>query len=159
MHCRRSVGYNALDLDPPLGPGHHLRRLASRLALPVAQTIAALSPSARRVPLSRLRRVRRHAGFMVRLAEGGMRAMSDESEFERELAIFQVEHETAQQYFFSYASLQGIEASNSDVLRSMNATPLFWLTVKSAMLLSTFIALGRIFGRSGYNLDRLMAAP
>jgi hypothetical protein len=30
-----------------------------------------------------------------------MRALSNESEFERELAIFQVEHETAQQYFFS----------------------------------------------------------
>lgn len=81
----------------------------------------------------------------VGLVESGMRALSDESEFERELAIFQVEHETAQQYFFSYASLRGIAASNSDVLRSMNATPLFWLTVESAMLLSAFIALGRIF--------------
>ena len=86
-----------------------------------------------------------------------MRALSDESEFERELAIFQVEHETAQQYFFSYASLRKIAASNSDVLRSMNATPLFWLTVESSMLLSTFIALGRIFDPgSPHNLARLM---
>ena len=93
----------------------------------------------------------------VGLVESGMRALSDESEFERELAIFQVEHETAQQYFFSYASLRGIAASNSDVLRSMNATPLFWLTVESAMLLSAFIALGRIFASdSPHNLTRLM---
>jgi hypothetical protein len=86
-----------------------------------------------------------------------MRALSDESEFERELAIFKVEHVTAQQYFFSYASLKGIAASNSAVFRSMNATPLFWLTTESAMLLSTYIALERIFGRSGHNLNRLMA--
>jgi hypothetical protein len=99
----------------------------------------------------------RAALLMVRLAEGGMRALSDESEFEDELAIFKVEHETAQQYFFSYASLRGIAASNSAVLRSMNATPLFWLTVESAMLLSTFIALGRIFDSdSPHNPARLM---
>src|SRR5271165_6509575 len=91
------------------------------------------------------------------LAKGGMRDLPDESEFERELAIFQVEHETAQQYFFSYTSLRGIAASNSNVLRSMNETPLFWLTVESAMLLSTFIALGRIFDPgSPHNLARLM---
>ena len=83
----------------------------------------------------------RAALLMVRLAEGEMRALSDESEFEGELAIFKVEHETAQQYFFSYSSLRGIAGSNSDVLRSMNETSLFWLTVERAMLLSTFIAL------------------
>ncbi len=84
--------------------------------------------------------------------------MSEPNEFENELAIFQAEHETAQQYFFSYVSLQQIAASNSDVLRSMNETPLFWLTVESAMLLSTFMALGRIFDqRSPHNVDRLIA--
>jgi AbiU2 len=85
--------------------------------------------------------------------------MSDPSEFENELAIFAAEHETAQQYFFSYVSLRGIAASNGDVLKSMNATPLFWLTVESAMLLSAFIALGRIFDqKSDHNLDRLIGA-
>lgn len=84
--------------------------------------------------------------------------MSDQNEFENELVIFHVEHETAQQYFFSYVSLQAIAASNSDVLSSMNATPLFWLTAQSAMLLSTFITLGRIFDQnSDHNLDRLIA--
>jgi AbiU2 len=86
-----------------------------------------------------------------------MRALSDESEFERQLAIFHVEHVTAQQYFFSYASLRGIAASNGAVFKSMNATPLFWLTVESSMLLSMFIALGRIFDPgSPHNLARLM---
>jgi len=85
--------------------------------------------------------------------------MSDPNEFENELAIFGAEHETAQQYFFSYVSLRGIAASNGDVLKSMNATPLFWLTVESAMLLSAFIALGRIFDqKSDHNLDRLIGA-
>jgi hypothetical protein len=85
--------------------------------------------------------------------------MSGPNEFENELAIFQVEHETAQQYFFSYASLRELAATNSDVLRSMQETSLFWLTVERAMLLSTFIALGRIFDQnSHHNLDRLIAA-
>lgn len=85
--------------------------------------------------------------------------MSDDNEeFENELAIFHAEEETAQQYFFSYFSLQGIAASNSDVLRSMNVTPLFWLTAESAMLLSTFMTLGRIFDQnSEHNLDCLIA--
>jgi hypothetical protein len=88
----------------------------------------------------------------------GMRALPNESEFERELAIFQVEHETAQQYFFSFVSLRGISGSNSAVLRSMNETSLFWLTVERAMLESTFIGLGRIFDqRSPHNVDRLIA--
>jgi hypothetical protein len=39
----------------------------------------------------------------------------------------------------------------------MNETSLFWLTVESAMLQSTFIALGRIFDQdSPHNIDRLM---
>lgn len=83
--------------------------------------------------------------------------MSDPNAFENELEIFRVEQETAQQYFFSYVSLRGIAASNSDVLKSMNAATLFWVTVESAMLLATFIALGRIFDQSSdHNLDRLI---
>ena len=52
-----------------------------------------------------------------------MRALTDESEFERELRIFQKDHEEAQQYFFVFVSLRGIAASNSDVLKSMNEDP------------------------------------
>jgi hypothetical protein len=84
--------------------------------------------------------------------------LSDENEFESELNTFREEHEEAQQYFFSYVSLRGIAASNSAVLAAMNATPLFWLTTEKAMLLSTFIVLGRIFEQdSNHNLDCLMA--
>ena len=40
----------------------------------------------------------------------------------------------------------------------MNKTPLFWLTTQYALLLSTFVALGRIFDRkSAHNIDRLIA--
>lgn len=90
--------------------------------------------------------------------KGGLELMSGPTEFESEFAIFQVEHETAQQYFFSFASLREVATSNGDVLRSMQETSLFWLTVERAMLLSTFIMLGRIFDQnSHHNLDRLIA--
>jgi AbiU2 len=62
-----------------------------------------------------------------------------------ELEIFRTEEETAQQYFFAYLSVRSMAAENSDVLKMMNINPLFWVTAHHAMLLSTFVALGRIF--------------
>ena len=55
-------------------------------------------------------------------------------------------------------SLREFAASNSDVLKAMNTTPLFWLTTHHAMLLSAFIGLGRIFDpSSAHNIDTLRA--
>jgi hypothetical protein len=70
-----------------------------------------------------------------------------EAAFEQELEIFRKEEETAQQHFFAYLSVRELAASDIEVLRAMNTTPLFWLTTHHAMLMSTFIALGRIFDR------------
>jgi AbiU2 len=82
-----------------------------------------------------------------------------ETEFERELEIFRTEEETAQQYFFSYLSVRSLAATNGDVLKMINTTPLFWITAHHAMLLSTFVALGRIFDQnSRHNIDSLMSA-
>ena len=77
-----------------------------------------------------------------------MKHMAGKGDFESELTIFNKEQQIAQQYFLSYLSLRSIAASNSDVLRWMNATPLFWLMVETAMLQSMFIVLGRISIRS-----------
>jgi hypothetical protein len=78
--------------------------------------------------------------------------------FERELEIFRAEEETAQQYFFSYLSVRNLAGTNAEVLSTMNATPLFWITTHHAMLLATFVALGRIFDQnSKHNIDSLMS--
>src|ERR1700722_4395218 len=83
--------------------------------------------------------------------------MPDPNEFENELNIFRSEHEWAQRYFFLYVSLRRTAFLNLAVLKSLNATPLFWSTVESATLLATFISLGRIFDQtSDHNLDRLI---
>jgi hypothetical protein len=80
-----------------------------------------------------------------------------EAAFEQELEIFRTEEETVQQHFFAYLSVREFAASNHDVVKAMNTTPLFWLTTHHAMLLSAFIGLGRIFDQnSGHNIDRLM---
>jgi hypothetical protein len=81
-----------------------------------------------------------------------------EAGFERELEIFRTEEETAQQYFFCYLSVRSLAASNSDVLKMMNMNPLFWVTTHHAMLLSAFMALGRIFDQtSKHNIDTLIS--
>jgi len=81
-----------------------------------------------------------------------------QTEFEKELEIFRTEEETAQQYFFSYLSIRDLVGKNNDVLKMMNITPLFWISVHHATLLSTFVALGRIFDQnSRHNIDRLIS--
>jgi hypothetical protein len=81
-----------------------------------------------------------------------------QTDFEKELEIFRIEEEVAQQYFFAYLSVRSLAAENEAVLRVMNDTPLFWITTHHAMLLSAFIALGRIFDQSSnHNVDRLIS--
>ena len=78
-----------------------------------------------------------------------------------ELENFRMEQEAAQQYFFGYLSLQLIPSSNPEVLAKLNDTPGFWITARYALLLSAFVALGRIFDqdrRSIHNIDKLLGA-
>jgi hypothetical protein len=80
-----------------------------------------------------------------------------QTEFERELEIFRTDEEAAQQAFFCWLSFRNQLASDRDVHRAVNVTPLFWRTAHHAMLLSSFITLGRTFDQdSHHNLDRLV---
>jgi hypothetical protein len=79
--------------------------------------------------------------------------------FVDELELFRTEEEVAQQYFFCYLSVRTVAAAEPEVLKSMNATPLFWITTHHAVLLSAFVALGRIFDqdkKSVHNIDKLI---
>lgn len=77
--------------------------------------------------------------------------------FKNELEIFRKEEETAQQMFFAWLSLRATTASNADVLRVVNTTPLFWINAQHSMLVTAFGTLGRIFDQeSKHNVDRLM---
>jgi hypothetical protein len=78
---------------------------------------------------------------------------------EDEIEMFRREEETAQQYFFGFLSLQLVPYRNSDVLDKMNENPAFWITTRYALLMSTFIVLGRIFdqdSQSLHNIDKLL---
>jgi hypothetical protein len=82
---------------------------------------------------------------------------SADTAFGRELEVFRSEEETAQQYFFSYLALRNLPANDGEILRLMNEAPLFWITTRHALLLSAFVALGRLFDQdSRHNLDRLL---
>jgi hypothetical protein len=79
--------------------------------------------------------------------------------FEEELEVFRTEEETAQQHFFAYLSVRSLAATDENVLRNMNSTPLFWRTTHHAMLLAAFVTLGRIFdqdAKSDHNIDKLI---
>jgi hypothetical protein len=77
-----------------------------------------------------------------------------ETDFERELKIFAAEEETAQQYFFSFLVMRDLPAKDAAVLRAVNSKALFWITTRDALLLSAFVALGRIFDQnSKHNID------
>ena len=85
-------------------------------------------------------------------------AVVENNSFQSELEIFRTEEEIAQQYF-AYLSVRSLAAEDKDVLNMMNENSLFWITVHHAMLLSTFMALGRIFDQqSAHNVDALMSA-
>lgn len=81
--------------------------------------------------------------------------------FVDELELFRTEEEVAQQYFFCYLSIRTLAAAESEVLKTINATPLFWIRTHHAMLLSAFVALGRIFDqdkKSVHNIEKLIKA-
>src|ERR1700730_8268945 len=81
--------------------------------------------------------------------------------FVHEGELFRSEEEVAQQYFFCYLSVRTLAAAEPEVLKTINATPLFWITTHHAMLLAAFVALGRIFDqdkKSVHNIDKLIKA-
>jgi hypothetical protein len=83
------------------------------------------------------------------------------ADFADELELFRTEEEVAQQYFFGYLALQHVPGRNRAVLHRMNEHPMFWITTRHALLMSAFVALGRIFDqdpRSIHNIDKLLRA-
>jgi hypothetical protein len=76
--------------------------------------------------------------------------------FERHLETFREEVDTAQQYFFSYLGIRDLIAKRRDVFDEMNRNSQYWIVSHHAMIMSTFIAMGRIFdGKSKFNLGHL----
>lgn len=76
--------------------------------------------------------------------------------FSEELEIFRTEQESAQQYFFAYLGQRSLLAQSDDLLKIANENSMFWITSHHALIVSTFIALGRIFdAKSKHNLGNL----
>lgn len=80
-----------------------------------------------------------------------------EAEFQNELEVFRHEEEAAQQYFFAWLMLNTLPSVDNVLLERLNDTSLFWITTRHALLLASFVALGRIFDQSSrHNIDRLL---
>jgi hypothetical protein len=80
-----------------------------------------------------------------------------EQAFVNELDIFRREVDWAIQCFYGALTLHGHPFRHSDVLDAMNTSPLFWMTVRGAMMSTTWIVLGRIFDQdSPHNVDTVI---
>ncbi len=80
-------------------------------------------------------------------------------EIDLEIEIFRTEEEQAQQYLFAYLGIRSLLAERPDVVTMVNRNSMFWITSHQALLVTAFIALGRIFDQSSkHNLDRLLKA-
>jgi HEPN superfamily AbiU2-like protein len=74
-----------------------------------------------------------------------------------EIEIFRKDEEAAQQFLFAYLGIRAITAERPDVLAAVNRNPMFWISSKESLLISTFIWLGRVFDqRSAHNLNLLL---
>jgi len=82
------------------------------------------------------------------------------SKFAAELKIFQEEEAAAQQYFYAYLTVAEVAKRDSELLQLIRLYPRFWISVHHAMLVATFVALGRIFDSSGnpHRINKLMKA-
>jgi len=80
--------------------------------------------------------------------------------FADELEVFRSEAEAGAQYFYTYLTFNALLADNENYLKAVNRTPRFWKTVVSALQVSFFMVLGRIFDqdqrKSNHNVDMLL---
>jgi hypothetical protein len=78
-------------------------------------------------------------------------------DLEAEIEIFRKDEEAAQQFLFAYLGVRDITANRPDVLAAVNRNPMFWISSKESLLISTFIWLGRVFDhQSAHNVDVLL---
>jgi AbiU2 len=83
--------------------------------------------------------------------------MQDEIDFKNELEVYRKEEEVAQQYFFSWLGFRDHAGRSEKVLNLINETPLLWITTHHALLVASFVALGRVFDQhSKHNVDSLL---
>ncbi|MGO9060275.1 MAG: hypothetical protein ACLQU2_23270 [Candidatus Binataceae bacterium] len=82
------------------------------------------------------------------------------NKFADELKIFQEEEAAAQQYFYAYLTVAEMAERDSELLQLIHLHPWFWFSVHHAMLVATFVTLGRIFDPTGspHRIDKLMKA-
>jgi hypothetical protein len=79
--------------------------------------------------------------------------------FEDELEVYRREEEEAQQTFFAYIGVRDLIAQRPDVHALVNRNSMFWITTHHALLVSSFMAIGRIFDpASKHNVGRLIRA-
>jgi hypothetical protein len=82
--------------------------------------------------------------------------MMPDKKFAKELEIFRNEQAIGQQYFFSWLQMR-TEFRDRKLLDRLNDTPLFWITTHHALIVATFVVLGRVFDqRSQHNIDSLL---
>lgn len=80
-----------------------------------------------------------------------------EKKFIHDLEIFRTEAESGMQFYYTWLAIQYIIGENKNALELLNENSLFWGTNISALQISSFITLGRIFdNNSKHNISKLL---
>jgi hypothetical protein len=88
-----------------------------------------------------------------------MKAMNSDSDrvYERALKVFERQVHEATQIWYASRTMDEVSLRKKKTLEALNATPLFWITVRSGLAQYALIALGRVFDqRSPRNMDTIL---
>jgi hypothetical protein len=78
-------------------------------------------------------------------------------QFERELDVFYRQVAEPAQFLFTERGIDRVALANKRTLRALNATPMFWNTVVSALQYAAIVAVGRAFDHdTPYNAARIV---
>lgn len=84
--------------------------------------------------------------------------VTPEDKFIHDLEIFRTEATSGLQFYFTWLAIQYIIGENKKALDMLNENSIFWMTNISALQISAFITLGRIFdNNSKNNISKLLA--
>lgn len=80
-----------------------------------------------------------------------------EEKFVHDLEIFRTEATSGLKFYFTWLSIQYVIGENKKALNKLNENSIFWGTNISALQISAFITLGRVFdNNSKHNISKLL---
>jgi hypothetical protein len=83
--------------------------------------------------------------------------MAADSAYEKALKVFEKQVHEATQIWYASRTMDEVGLRRKRTIEALNATPLFWITVRGGLAQYALIALGRVFDQSSpRNMDTIL---